>query len=588
MSRHALVQDVREILLELVGLDASCTSESTCRWLEVLQHVIIGGSREDEDSDDEDSDDPSSDSEKKKREEKKAAKQANAQFDAKSPYEKIAEVYQVPLGVGFWPMDGMRWQSKNVALECLQKLLQLARLSEFSEKHFNINAVGGGRAKNRKKERKKKKKSSDVISVDNGNKGFLIHRLRELIKLACVMSTASIDGGELYHIQTRGISLVGDIIEAFAGSKDIAEPEKSILQQYEAQINSALRPCFKKGSFPPLTIQACRSVSSLISLGISTDLAMSRRAVKTLLADIDLQNNVRPPKSEEHQEHITMCKLLARLTALGTLQISTIDPVLFEWQCCSTDADVMKSCKSTVSPDMRKSLSKVLHDILPKLRNYWFTALRDYVSLRARGNASRASGRRVAFRVPDSTLLEYNEDALQVVSIYEQFWPTLTVAAASFLGTDLWGDLQEEDSKASTNDVEVPDDYSYSLILGVCLQCLAHSPTGDNIEIDSHKAIKCFTVLRWLFSEKYVNENRIPSDLAVEIISILGNGLGSVESGAEVMSTLAVELVSCLVSPGNLEWLKLCISDEEDTGFVLCHTLIEYSARVIHHLLKTK
>ena len=69
-------------------------------------------------------------------------------------------------------MDGMRWQSKNVALECLQKLLQLARLSEFSEKHFNINAVGGGGAKNRKKERKKKKKSSDVISVDNGNKGF--------------------------------------------------------------------------------------------------------------------------------------------------------------------------------------------------------------------------------------------------------------------------------------------------------------------------------------------------------------------------------------------------------------------------------
>ena len=57
---------------------------------------------------------------KRKREEKKAAKQANAQFDAKSPYEKIAEVYQVPLELDFWPMDGMRWQSKNVALECLQ------------------------------------------------------------------------------------------------------------------------------------------------------------------------------------------------------------------------------------------------------------------------------------------------------------------------------------------------------------------------------------------------------------------------------------------------------------------------------------
>ena len=70
----------------------------------------------------------------------------------------------------------------------------------------------------------------------------------------------------------------------------------------------------------------------------------------------------------------------------------------------------MKSCKSTVSPDMRKALSKVLHDILPKLRNYWFTALRLCI-FTCRGNASRASGRRVAFRVPDSTLLEYNEYA---------------------------------------------------------------------------------------------------------------------------------------------------------------------------------
>ena len=181
MSRHALVQDLREILLEIVGLDTSCTSESTCRWLEVLQNVIIGGSRDDEDSEDEDSDDPSSDSEKKKKDQKEAMKGMNAQLSAKSPYEKIAEMYQVPLELDFWPMDGMRWQSKNVALECLQKLLQLARSSEFAEKHFNVNANGGEKGKSSKKERKKKKKSSEVTSVDNANKGFLIHRLRELV-----------------------------------------------------------------------------------------------------------------------------------------------------------------------------------------------------------------------------------------------------------------------------------------------------------------------------------------------------------------------------------------------------------------------
>ena len=64
---------------------------------------------------------------------------------------------------------------------------------------------------------------------------FLIYHLRELVKLACVMSTSSVDGGELYQIQTRGISFIGDIIEMFANSKDPKEPKKSILLQYEAQ-----------------------------------------------------------------------------------------------------------------------------------------------------------------------------------------------------------------------------------------------------------------------------------------------------------------------------------------------------------------
>ena len=127
------------------------------------------------------------------------------------------------------------------------------------------------------------------------------------------------------------------------------------------------------------------------------------------------------------------------------------------------------------------------------------------------------------------------------------------------------------------------------LILGVCLQCLAHSPTGDTRDkIDLSKATKCFTVLRWLFSSKYVDANRVPVELAMEIVSILANGLGSIESGSEIISTMAVDLLSCLISDGNLNWLKGCFINETNTGFGLCHKLIEYCARIVHHVLRTK
>ena len=597
MSRQALVQNVREVLLDMIGLDTSCTRESTSRWFNILRSVIISSSSNSGDGDDEDNEDTDDDDEEMKKEKEKRKKEIDErkklklEAEKKSPYNQIAELYEVPLEPDFWPLNGIRWQSKNVALECLQKLLQLARLSEFSEKHFNMpSEKENSNSSNSKKEKKRKKKLIEDAKKNKKSPEFLIYHLRELVKLACVMSTSSVDGGELYQIQTRGISFIGDIIEMFANSKDPKEPKKSILLQYEAQINSALRPCFKKGSYPPLTIQACRSVSSLISLGISTDLAMARRAVKTLLADIDLQKTVRPPKPEEHQEHITMCKLLARLTALGTLQASTLEPQMFVWNCCESNDTVMNLTSSSVSVDMRKALSKALKDILPQLRNYWFTALRDYVSLNARGNASRA-GRKVVFRIPEKTLLEYNEDALQVVPIYEQFWPTLTIAAASFLGTELWkdDDVSPKKGKKESGEEEEEEDHHYSLILGVCLQCLAHSPTGDTRDkIDLTKATRCFTVLRWLFSNKYVNENRIPVELAVEIVSILANGLGSIESGTETMSTIAVALLACLISEQNLDWLKSCFIEEATTGFDLCHTLIEYCARIIHYTLKTK
>jgi hypothetical protein len=540
MRRHALVQDIRDALVEMAGLNTECPPEWTHKWFNILQSIIVN-TREarPNGSGDEDEED--------------IEKSEEGTPNGKTGVVGSASTGTTKLPMPeFWPLVGVRWQTKNVALECMRKLVRLASISIFSKEHF------------------------DVAAAKAAGGDFLVLHLREIIQIACMTSTASAEGGELYRMQTLGITFIGDIIEIFAQTKDPAASECALLLQYEAQLNSALRPCFKKESYPPLTIHACRSVASLISLGISTDLAMARRAVKTLVDDAELGVEVRPCRPEKHQEHVSMCKLLARIAALGTLQVSTVDPIKMKWTGIDRSAHVGIFSTSNVRPDMRKALSKALAPSLPKLRLYWFAALRDYVSLYARA-AATSGGKKVAIPVPVETLLEYNEDASQVAMVFEELWPIIAQAVAS---------LGESVEMGSGEELEQTN---YDLLIGVCLRFLARTPTGDDsISYTLPIAKKCFTVLRWLFSPSCVSIERIAGTYAIDIINVIANGVANVETGHPHISNIASELI-CMIVTANPKWLKEVLKPvvKGSSDCALAHVIIEFSSKILHQQLRS-
>ena len=546
MSRHAFIEDIRDALVDMVCLNHKTPPYWTSNWFKIIQSVIISSSKKRRGSnasadgeEDEDTDKP-----KKRKKTRQGSEPSN---------KKVLDLPEPD----WWPLNAVRWQTKNVALECMQKLVRMASHSCFAKEHFNLEEA--------------KKASGD----------YLVLHLREIIQIGCMMATSSTEGGELYQMQTLGITFVGDIIELFARTKDPGDPSAALLLQYEAQLNSALRPCFKKESYPPLTIHACRSVASMISLGISSDVAMARRAVKTLLAGADLKVKPCPPVAEKHQEHVTMCKLLARLAALGTLQVSTVDPKQLEWP--SLDIEKSENDKVRVEPGMRKALSKALAQSLPDLSRYWFTALRDYVSLYARANAVMG-GKNTRIPVPESSLLEYNEDAAQVTTVFEELWPTVAEAVTSLAGTNLWP-LDQAYGDGEAGEKNIHDD-NYDLMVGVCLRYLARSPSGGNIPLPYiiPKAKKCFTVLRWLFLPGSISITRISGKYAVEIVNVLANGLAHIEQGHGDISILGTETIAMLARNG--AWLDKALKPtqrETTSDYALAHAFIEFSSRIIHH-----
>lgn len=61
-------------------------------------------------------------------------------------------------------------------------------------------------------------------------------------------------------------------------------PEVNLLEQYQAQISSALTPAFASDSSPVLAAEAVNVCASFISTGIVTDVERMGRILKLLVA----------------------------------------------------------------------------------------------------------------------------------------------------------------------------------------------------------------------------------------------------------------------------------------------------------------
>jgi hypothetical protein len=81
--------------------------------------------------------------------------------------------------------------------------------------------------------------------------------------------------------------IANSIIQLFGKTPDPDFPEVTLLEQYQAQIGSALTPAFAADSSPELAAEAVNVCATFIATGIVTDVDRMGRILKLLVSALE-------------------------------------------------------------------------------------------------------------------------------------------------------------------------------------------------------------------------------------------------------------------------------------------------------------
>ena len=130
----------------------------------------------------------------------------------------------------------MRWQVRLFAMECLHSLIAMIS------------------------------KEAAVATTESPGEAALQQKVADVVRIAFSASTAGVTS-----LRVVGLRIVDQILEMFGRTPDPDFPEAMLLEQYQAQISSALTPAFATDSSPELAAAAVNVSATFISTGIVTE-----------------------------------------------------------------------------------------------------------------------------------------------------------------------------------------------------------------------------------------------------------------------------------------------------------------------------
>ena len=211
-------------------------------WFTFCKHVISGGGESQQPEDAEDEAPPGA-----------TAPAASAASAASGEATAHAVLLREP-----------RWQTRAVAVECLNAVVRSAALS--GAEHMDL---------------KRARAAGDALP--------LVARLESLLSCAGQAATASVGDVGVPTLQARGLACLARIVTIFARHDDPDVPGFPLLRQYEAQLNATLRPGLGRAAVPELAGEAANLAATVLVYGVSTS---ARRLVGTLVATtlVDTKN----------------------------------------------------------------------------------------------------------------------------------------------------------------------------------------------------------------------------------------------------------------------------------------------------------
>ncbi|KAJ5205442.1 Armadillo-like helical [Penicillium cf. griseofulvum] len=269
----------------------------------------------------------------------------------------------------------LKWQTRNFAMSCLSELL-----ATVQEAILPDSAIPAELA--------------------------LQKNVGDIVRMAFSASTANV-----IELRIWGLKIIDQVLTMFGKTPDPDFAEASLLEQYQAQIGSALTPAFATDSSAELASEAINVSATFIATGIVTNVDRMGRILKLLV--LGLENFAKNPETTEigdlkglNSNARVMVKL-ALFSAWARLQIASID---------------------------HEYLTQVVQPYIAKLTPLWLASLQEYARLRFEPDISGSLGTSSTGDL-DEVYAALNRETL--LKFYQDTWLYLVDAIAGLVEKDI-------------------------------------------------------------------------------------------------------------------------------------------------------
>eukprot|EP01133_Synstelium_polycarpum_P000461 gene461-552_t len=291
-----------------------------------------------------------------------------------------------------------RWFTKVIAIECVRRVISVVR---NKPEHFNMLLASNNQ--------------------QHANKNdYLIYHLHELVGIAFKAATSQIES-----MRPIGILLLKDILEGFQDSIDPDYEGHLLLELYQAQIMSALRPAFSADQLPNLLSVGCSVFVNFVEGSLHYDNSALKKTTTQLSSSVKDLRKLNFPIYNEKATTLVQLSILKTFAQLYLLCLK-------------------KESLNTILSQ------QVIAPILPHLRVHWITFLKEYSLLVSQPPTIYHLCNPMFF-----SPLTYTES----IDYFKDAYPFIVRALASLIGTPYWmqGRNVEKQPSESSNDGDNDD-----------------------------------------------------------------------------------------------------------------------------------
>ncbi|KAJ5180212.1 hypothetical protein N7492_003422 [Penicillium capsulatum] len=270
----------------------------------------------------------------------------------------------------------LKWQTRNFAISCLSELLATVQEAILPDQSIPAELA-------------------------------LQSKVGDIVRMAFSASTANV-----IELRVWGLKIIDQVLTMFGKTPDPDFAEASLLEQYQAQIGSALTPAFAVDSSAELASEAINVSATFIATGIVTNVDRMGRILKLLV--LGLENFAKNPDTTEigdlkglNSNARVMVKL-ALFSAWARLQVASIE---------------------------HEYLNKVVQPYLARLTPLWLSSLQEYARLRFEPDISGSLGTSTQSNDLDEVYAALNRETL--LKFYQDTWLNLVDAIAGLVEKDI-------------------------------------------------------------------------------------------------------------------------------------------------------